>query len=1050
MKKLTSFILLYLFCFSLQAQVFQNLNYRFIGPEGNRAISVVGEPGNPLSVYLGAASGGLWKTEDAGTTWKSLLDSLEVSSISALALSESDPKQVWAGTGETFLIRPAHSIGNGIYKTTNAGKTWQNMGLEKTARIGRIVVHPNNPEWVYAAALGHSYGPQQERGIYRTKNGGQSWEKVLFIDEQTGAADVAMDPSDPEKLFAGTWQLQINTWGLNSGGPGSGVFRTKDGGDTWERMKLLINGKQEVFGKTAVAIAPSNPKVVYALVEASSPTLFRSNDGGDSWKLISRNHTMAERAPYYTRIAVSPDNEDELYFISVRFSKSIDGGKTLVKNPPRGGGDTHDIWIDPTNPKRFMVADDGGLTVTLNKGKTFQRYVFPIAQMYHVAVDNEIPYNVYGNRQDGYSYKGPSNSRQGYIPVGLWRDVGGCESGFAQPDPEDSNIVWSGCYDGGLQVFDQRTGHVRDVRVWPEASYGWEPALLKHRWHWNFPIEISPHDHNTVYVGSQYVNKTTDGGQSWEQISPDLTLNLKSHQRSSGGVAVDNLMTFDGALVFAIEESPLEKGLIWVGTNDGQVKLSKDGGNSWTNITENIKGLPKWGTVANIEPGKFNAGTAYLAYDMHQMGDFDPYIYKTEDYGITWKKISTDIPNSYLSFVHVVKEDPKKEGLLYAGTDNGLYFSPDDGENWISLRNNMPPAPVYWLTIQDHFSDLVVATYGRGFYILDDITPLRQYNEHVADQGVELFDLRDAYRYQSVRPIKTAGNFGGSSSMADGQNPDYGAFINYYLKDTVQGGVTIEILDRKNQVIRTLKGKNKVGVNRVNWDLRYEPVLEPELKTKPPGKDWVSFEDNGVRELYTWDLDLFRGKWGPLVVPGDYQVRIKVANKEITKPLKVLKDPNSKGSLQELSNQVDFSLKLQKDLNQVVNMINEIEDIKVRLLTLSKIGKKGTKARADKLFDKLLAVEAMLYDINLTGAREDAFRSPMKLYGRFSALASDVGAFGADFKPTDQQGDVYRVLKERLVAAEKSYKKIIKEDIQQINKNLLKEKKDPIIPDRVK
>ena len=1048
MKNHLAVILVFVSICQTSAQSVENLKYRFIGPEGNRTISVVGEPGNHMVAYVGAASGGLWKTEDSGTTWRPLLDSLEVSSVSALAISHTDPQQVWAGTGETFLIRPAHSLGNGIYKTGNAGKTWTNMGLEKTARIGRIVVHPENPDLVYAAALGHSYGPQEDRGLYRTKDGGNNWEKVLFIDENTGAADVAINPKNPDILFAGTWQLHINTWGLNSGGPGSGIYRSTDGGDNWERMRLLINGQEETFGKTAVAISQSNPNVVYALVEASSPALFRSDDGGDTWSLVSRNHTMAERAPYYTRLAVSPDNEDVLYFISVRFSKSTDGGKTLMKKPPRGGGDTHDIWIDPTNPDRFMVADDGGLTITHNKGKTFKRHVFPIAQMYHVAVDNQVPYNVYGNRQDGYSYRGPSNSRQGFIPVGLWRDVGGCESGFAQPDPVDNNIVWSGCYDGGLQIFDLRTGHARDVRVWPEAGYGWPPALLKHRWHWNFPIEISPHDHNTVYVGSQFINKTTNGGQTWKQVSPDLTLNLKSHQQSSGGVAIDNLMTYDGSLIFAIKESPLEPGLIWVGTNDGQVLISRNAGEQWENITANIEGLPAWGTVANIDASKHQPGTAYIAYDMHQMGDFDPYIYKTDDYGQNWKLISDGIPKSILSFVHVVKEDPKKPGLLFAGTDNNLYFSPDDGANWKSLRNNMPPAPVYWLAIQDHFNDLVVATYGRGFYILDDITPLRQYSGEVQNKQAHLFDLRDAYRFQNVRPIKTA-SFGGSSSMADGTNPKYGAFINYHLKDSIDNGVTIEILNPAGDVIRTLQGTNEAGLNRINWDLRYEPVPEPELRTTPPGKPWVNFNDNGVRELYTWDLDLFRGRRGPLVVPGTYTVRIKADAFEQSKTVRVLKDPNTGGSDQEIESQVTFSLILREDLNQIVDMINEIERIKVRLNEISDTGKGALKRDSQKLYDNLVSVEGSLYDINLTGAREDAFRSPMKLYGRYSALASDAGAFGADFKPTDQQQEVYTVLKDRLSVAEKAYKKIIKDELPRINNKLRNEKAEPIVPDKI-
>ncbi|WP_240531756.1 WD40/YVTN/BNR-like repeat-containing protein [Maribacter sp. 4G9] len=487
-----------------QPSVFKNLKFRFIGPEGNRTIAMAGVPGDPMTTYIGAASGGLWKTSDGGISWDPIFDDQDVSSIGSLAITPTNPEILWVGTGETFVIRPAHAMGDGIYKSEDGGKTWKNMGLEKTGRIGRVLVHPTNPNIVYAAALGHTYGPQQERGVYKTTDGGKTWNRIFFVDENTGAAELAMDPKNPDRLLVGMWSIHINTWGLNSGGPGGGVYRTLDGGDTWEPLSKngLPGGEDHPVGKTAVATSHSNPNIVYALFEIDSPSLYRSEDFGDTWILQTRNHDIAERAPYYTRMAISTEDPNELYFASVKFSISKDGGKT-IESGYSAGGDNHDIWVDPTNADRLMVAHDGGASISMNHGKTFQRIVLPIAQMYHVAVDDKIPYNVFGNRQDGYSYMGPSNSKQGYIPLGLWKGVGGCESGFAQPDPFDNDIVWSGCYDGGLQRYNVKTGHARDVRVWPEAGYGWEPGKLKYRWHWNFPLAFSPHTKHRVYVGSQ-------------------------------------------------------------------------------------------------------------------------------------------------------------------------------------------------------------------------------------------------------------------------------------------------------------------------------------------------------------------------------------------------------------------------------------------------------------------------------------------------------------------------------------------------------------------
>lgn len=1038
-NKLLLNLLLFLALLPVFAQtdtsVFENLKFRFIGPEGNRTIAIAGVTEDPMTTYIGAASGGLWKTSDAGVTWKPIFDDQDVSSVGSLAITPTNPDIVWVGTGETFVIRPAHAMGDGIYKSTDGGKTWKNMGLEKTGRIGRIIVHPTNPDIVYAAALGHTYGPQKERGVYKTEDGGKTWKLVFFVDENTGAAELAIDPKNPDRLLVGMWSIQFNTWGLNSGGPGGGVYRTTDGGQSWNPLseKGLPGGKDNPVGKTAVAISHSEPNIVYALFEIDSPALYRSEDFGDTWTLQTHNHDIAERAPYYTRMAVSTADPNELYFASVKFSISKDGGKT-IESGYSAGGDNHDIWVDPTNADRLMVAHDGGASISMNHGKTFQRIVLPIAQMYHVSVDDQIPYNVYGNRQDGYSYKGPSNSRQGYIPLGLWEGVGGCESGFAQPDPFDNDIVWSGCYDGGLQRYNAKTGHARDVRVWPEAGYGWEPGKLKYRWHWNFPLAFSPHTQNRVYVGSQFVHKSEDGGQSWQVISPDLTLNDKTHQQNSGGIAVDNLMTFDGSVLFSIVESDLEPGLIWTGSNDGQVHLTKNGGANWTNVTYNIPDLPKWGTIANIEASRYKKGAAYISVDLHQMGNFDPYVYKTEDYGQSWKLVSSSVPKSVHSFAHVIKEDPKREGMLYLGVDNGLYISYNDGDSWMRFRNNLPPAPVYWLEIQERFDDLVVGTYGRGYYILDNVAPLREFDLDVKDKSAHLFSLRPAYRFIDKQSIKTDG-----PSLNSGTNPAYGADINYYLKDSTDQKVEIQILTDNNEIIRTLEGKKDVGINRVMWDLRYEPTYKPKLKSTPPGRPWVQLNGEGWRPLVTWDLDLWRGQFGPRVVPDNYKVKLIVGEQEFIREVEVLKDPSTEATREEVKEQVAFSLELRDAMNLAVTMINDLETIRGELNEIiPKLNGKSDIKKAEELSLLATSIAGSLYDIHLTGAREDAFRSPIKLYGRLSALASDISGFGADFKPTDQQREVYTIFSKRLKDVDVRFKKFMEVEVEKLNTQLKK------------
>ncbi|MCK5652416.1 MAG: endonuclease/exonuclease/phosphatase family protein, partial [Gemmatimonadetes bacterium] len=694
----------------VDAEALSGLGYRYIGPPGNRTIAVAGIPGDPLTYYVGAASGGIWKTTDGGTHWDPIFDDQPVSSIGALAVAPSDPNIIWVGTGETFL-RSHISMGWGAFKSTDAGSSWRRVGLERTGRIGRVVIHPTDPDIVLVAALGHAQGPQEERGVYRTTDGGESWERVLFVNDSTGAIDIVMSPDDPNLLFAAMWQIEMKTWGRVSGGPGSSIWTSRDGGVTWTRLEG--NGlPTRPFGKVGLAMTPDNPDRVYALIETGrgvpwrgEPTddgaLWRSDDRGGTWQLVNTDSDrLLTRPAYYTRMAVSPDDQDRAYFLTIFFSSTSDGGQTIDQRQSGGGPgfDNHDIWIDPTDGDRIIVGNDEGVGISLTRGRTWNRLKLPIAQIYRVTTDNRIPYTVCGNMQDGPSTCGPSNSKLGggaitggsQIPRGMWYSVGGGESGTATPDPVDPDIVWSTASGrgsaGGIVVrHDRRTGQSRDVEVWPVAPFGHAAADVRYRFIWDFPIAISPHDHNRVYVASQYLHVTTDGGDSWQVISPDLTLDDESKQVHSGGITPDNLGVEYGNTVYSIAESRLEPGLIWVGTNDGVVQVTRDGGVNWTNVTGDIPGMISWGTVSNIEPSKFDPGAAYIAVNGHQEGNFHPWVYRTKDYGASWELIVDGIQESPLSYARNVREDPVRPGLLYLATENAMYVSFDDGDRWQPL-----------------------------------------------------------------------------------------------------------------------------------------------------------------------------------------------------------------------------------------------------------------------------------------------------------------------------------------------------------------------------
>jgi len=970
-----------------------------------------------------------------------------VSSIGALAIAPSDPNVVWAGTGEPW-IRSHISVGQGIYKSTDAGKTWTLMGLEKTGRISRVVVHPKDPEIVLVAALGHAYGPQPDRGVYRTTNGGKTWERVLFTDENTGCSFLEMDPNNPSILFAGMWPIEIHTWGRESGGPGSGLFKSTDGGVTWK--KLTGSGlPTRTTGKVVVAVAPTNSNRVYAMIEAGDGVpvngketdrgkLWRSDDGGETWRLVSYDRSLGGRTHYYFRMAVSPDNENETYFLTAGFAVSIDGGEnirpgTFGSSP---GGDNHDIWIDPTNANRMAVANDGGVSISTTRGRSWYRIQLPIAQMYHVTVDNRIPYYVYGNEQDDPSYRGPSRVAGGnQIPRSAWHAVAGGESGWATPDPVDNNIIWSsasgsGSIGGIVERYDLRTGQARNVEVWPEQVNGSPAADLKYRFVWTFPLTISPHDHKKLYVGSQYVHQTTDDGQSWQVISPDLTTNDKSKQGFSGGLTGDNIGVEYFSVIFAIAESPKEPGLIWVGTNDGLVQLTRDGGKNWTNVTSNIPSLPKWGTISNIEPSRFNAGTAYLTVDLHQVNNRDPFIYKTSDYGRTWKAITNGIPHSMLSYAHCVREDPTRAGLLYVGTENGLYVSYDDGENWQPLQANLPRAPVYWMVVQEQFNDLVIATYGRGFWILDDLAPIQQMTPAVREANAYLFTPRPTYRFRPGTVPVTM-----SDDPSSGQNPPYGAAITYNLKSAPSGDVKIRIEDAKGQTIRTLTGTKNVGLNRITWNLEGEQTREVRMRTSPEYAPEIRLGPEGWRPAFG------APRVSILYPPGNYTVKLSAGGQELSAPLVIKKDPNSAGTEADIAAQLEMLNDLRKDLDSAAEMVNQLELIRGQLSQLGNVlgtdGDASVKSAADALDKRLIAVEDDLIQRRLTGQGQDTVRWPPKLLSKLAYLGSGVSQ--SDFPPTTQQKEVHAMLKKQLASIKQQFDAVVNQDLAAFNK-LLRDK----------
>ncbi len=1059
------------------------LRWRSIGPfRGGRVLAVSGVVGDPHTYYFGGVGGGVWKTTDGGLTWRPVTDKVKdmAASIGSIAVSASDPNVVYAATGEA-CIRGNIISGNGVYKSTDAGKSWSFAGLKDTHAIGRIIVHPKNADIAFVAALGHPFGPNPERGIFRTTDGGKSWTKVLYKDENTGGIDIAFDPSNPNILFAGLWQARRSAWGMDSGGPGSGLYRSSDGGTTWKRLDGhgLPSG---TIGRIGVAVAYGNPNRVWALIEADKGGLFRSDDGGGSWTLVNDDRRYRQRAFYYTHVFADPRSAEGVYILNTGMYRSIDGGKAFrpIRVPH---GDNHGLWIDPNDPDRMIESNDGGANVSTNAGTSWTTQGNqPTAQFYHVVADNRFPYYVYGAQQDNSTVGTATASDRGGIDRPDWYPVGGGESGYIAPDPHDPEIVYAGSYGGEITRYDHHTGQTKNVTPWPLNPIGSAAVDQKYRFQWTEPIVFSPHDPNALYFAAQVLFKTTDQGMSWQIISPDLTRNDKSKQQAAGGpITKDNTGIEVYDTIFSVVESPLQKDLIWAGSDDGLVHVTTDGGKNWSNVTP--KGMPEWGTVSMIEASPFEAGAAYVAVERHRMDDFAPYAFKTTDFGKTWTSISNGIPPE--AYVHAVREDNKRKGLLYAGTERGVYMSFDDGANWQPIQINLPISPVNDLIV--HGNDLVVATHGRAFWILDDLAPLRQYNPQIASEDTHLYQPSPAIRADF-------GGFGGGG--AAGQNPPSGAVIYYSLKTalkkpeakkpaTVQPSsgqtspqgkepgqthppstpeppspeaataetetgtknapITLEILDQKGQVIRKFPPKQQAqedepdegfgarperglpaeaGVNRFVWDMRYENASRV-----PHSPLWAGSVE------------------GPEAVPGSYQVRLTVNGKTFTSPLEIKADPRLKTTQQDLEKQFDLLSKIRERVTQTHDAVNQIRDIRGQITALNKRLENNPHAKAvadagKQLDKKMTEVEEALIQTKAKSS-QDVLNYPIRLNNQLVALGGVVSS--ADSAPTQSSYDVFEMLSQQLDQQLTKWNQILNTDVPAYNEVVRKQEVPAII-----
>lgn len=1011
---------------TIKDDALKGMKWRLIGPfRGGRSLAVTGIANQPNVYYFGAVAGGVWKTTDGGLTWSPIFDKQPIASIGAIAVAPSDPNIIYVGTGEACL-RGDISFGNGMYKSLDAGKTWAHIGLDDTRHIGAVIVDPRNPDIVFVAALGHAFGANKDRGVFRSADGGKTWQNVLFKDDKTGAIDITFDPNNSHVLYAAMWQVLRTPWSFDSGGPGSGLYKSSDAGLTWQRLEG--HGLPEgVLGRIGVAVSPADSSRVYALIEAEKGGLYRSDDAGGSWARVNEDHRFRQRAWYFTHVFADPKNADFVYVLNTGMYRSTDAGKSFqVLGPPHG--DRHDLWIDPTNANRMIESDDGGATISTDGGKTWSaENNQPTAQFYHVSTDTRFPYYVYGAQQDNSTVAIASRSYGGAIGQRDWYDVGGGESGYVLADPRNANIVYAGSYDGLITRFDKSTGQTQDIAPWPLNPMGSGAADLKHRFQWTAPIAISPHDPGTIYFGGEVLFASTDGGATWNSISPDLTRNDKSKQQSAGGpITKDNTSVEYFDTIFSVAESPVEKGVIWAGSDDGLIHLTRDAGQNWGDVTP--KDLPEWSTISVIEPSSAEAGSAYVAVDRHRLDDFQPYVYATKNYGKSWSRIVSGLPAG--SYVHAVREDPKHPGLLFAGTETGIFISFNDGGRWQPLQLNLPVAPVHDLAI--HGDDLIVATHGRSFWILDDIAPLREITDATQNEEVHLYAPAAAARYVGE-------SFHLPPGLALGANPPDGAIIDYALRSKPKDAIELQILDGDGNLIRKFSSKKKdeeklpgedaepeeprdllpaePGLNRFTWDLHYEEA------TKVPGT--VSWGGSGE---------------GPRVLPGTYQVKLTVAGTAYDSTVEVKIDPRVSTSAEDLKKQLDFGLKIRDRVSAAQDAVNEIRDVRGQLESLHKrLAGDASHAEiakaAEELSKKLAPIEEAIIQPK-SKSSEDPLNYPIQVADQLMALSSTVNS--ADAAPTQASFEVFEELNRRLDDQLAKWKSLKDQDLSTFNDEVQK------------
>jgi photosystem II stability/assembly factor-like uncharacterized protein len=1001
------------------------LHWRMVGPSrGGRVVAVAGDPVHKLVFYFGSTGGGIWKTDDGGINWRNVSDGyVKTGSVGALAVSESNPDVVYAGMGEA-CVRGNASYGDGVYKSTDAGRTWKHMGLEATKSIARVRVHPKNPNLVYVAALGDPWGPTPDRGVYRSKDGGVTWEKILFSTNGAGAADLVMDPTNPDILYASTLDMQRYPWGFRSAGPGTAFYKSTDGGNTWKTLTDSPGLPSGVKGRIGIAVAPSKPQRVWALIDAEigKKGLYRSEDGGGTWKLLTDDAELTMRPWYYHHIFCDPKNPDLLYALNVGAWKSTDGGEKFVPfRPPHG--DNHDLWIDPADPSRMIEGNDGGATVSFNGGTSWPTVLNqPTAQIYHVVTDHQFPYRIYGSQQDNTTMALPSRSDFGRITIEDWETVGGGEDGYIATNSVDSNIVYAANHHW-LTRYDRRTKQVRDISPNPETHYGWGAADINYRFWWTYPVMTSPTNPKTLYVTSQFVHRSTNEGQSWQMISPDLTRHdpkTLEHTPSYGNEPKSEYwgpITREAygpewyATIFAFAESPANASVLWAGSDDGWVHVSRDAGKNWTKV--NPPDLPEFALISIIEPSPHNPAEAYVAATRYKMQDNRPYLYKTVDYGKTWTKIVDGIPAD--DFTRVIREDPKRHGLLYAGTETGVYVSFDDGAHWQTFKPGLPVVPVHDLTVKD--GDLVAATHGRGFWILDNVALLEQFDATALADSVHLFAPPTTVRFRAN--AGAAGGFGNDVS-GTGENPPVGVNIPFYLKDQPTGPVSLKIsrmVNGKFEEVRTFAMDTSgnapaAGRGRATGGRRRGGASRATAMQGP--------------NLYIWDLRyaganvlpdaVFQGQAvGPLAPPGSYRVDLTVAGKTYSQPFKVVKDPRLTFSDGDLEEQFTFMKKVSDRLEQTMATVKRIREMRKRAEDMVAQAKKDGKSTAEldaamkALNDKLYAIEERLVQFRAR-AGEDLINYPTGIDSKLARLLDF--AQMADAPPTEGEKELYGRLSE--------------------------------------